>query len=419
MSDLQERVGRLREGWDECKAHEDRKNTLVEDLFKTIDSLRTELSEVNYELAEKKIIIRAGRNDMDELTKQVRDLGLEKMGTFKDDLVKQGAEGGKRTAGLLKQAVEEELRSSEIWTPHLQVVARVYANMKGLGKVYKDTNILPRSDCLDEFIRGFNMGDAMCDYVDAGTGKECSDEKVKAVFKSYLNDVHCQRIFFGGSPDNGYARLLVPYLETPGVCERICLLEGPPFAQELGEIKHRFRTATFDDVFRSQKIPTLKRRVSWRATTPPATPSMDYATVASKPAAATSPTTGPSAAAAPSPATAMWKVQRNRLSQRVDTELRYSVPDFQDVKARRLCNRYHLTGKCPYQKGCYHEHGERLAPKLREALLAVARLTPCVSGLQCDDPNCTSGHRCPWSSCPGDECRFPREMHEVDTRVVS
>lgn len=61
----------------------------------------------------------------------------------------------------------------------MQVVARVYANTKGLEKVYKDTNILPRSECLGEFIRGFNMGDSMCDYVDAGNGKECSDEKVK------------------------------------------------------------------------------------------------------------------------------------------------------------------------------------------------------------------------------------------------
>lgn len=56
---------------------------------------------------------------------------------------------------------------------------RVYSNMKGLEKVYKDSNILPRSECFGEFIRGFNMGDPMCDYVDAGNGKECSDEKVK------------------------------------------------------------------------------------------------------------------------------------------------------------------------------------------------------------------------------------------------
>lgn len=99
---------------------------------------------------------------------------------FKDELVKQGIEGGKRTACLLKQAVGDELRSSaRAPAAHVQVMARVYANVKGLGKTYKDANVLPRSECLNEFIRGFNMGDALCDYVDAGIGKECSDEKVK------------------------------------------------------------------------------------------------------------------------------------------------------------------------------------------------------------------------------------------------
>ncbi|MBE3047915.1 hypothetical protein IMZ48_36470, partial [Candidatus Bathyarchaeota archaeon] len=147
----------------------------------------------------------------------------------------------------------------------------------------------------------------MCDYVDAGNGKECSDEKVKgkwistnprmagvkhplsgadkdaAVFKSSVADARCQRIYFGGSADNGYARLLGPYLETQGVRERVCLLEGPPFAQELADIKDRFGTASFNDVFRTQKLPTLlKRRVPSPATTPPISPSTGYAAVASR-----------------------------------------------------------------------------------------------------------------------------------------
>ena len=89
----------------------------------------------------------------------------------------QGLDGGKRTASLLKRAVEEELKSSTPTTaPHLQVAIRVYANVKGLAKTYEDMEIL---SSLDEFIRGFNMGDVMCDYIDAGNGKECSDEKVK------------------------------------------------------------------------------------------------------------------------------------------------------------------------------------------------------------------------------------------------
>ena len=99
---------------------------------------------------------------------------------FRDELVKQGLDGGKRTASLLKQAVEADLRSlmpSE--AHHTRVTIRVYANVKGLAKTYKEMEILPESASFDHFIRGFNMGDVMCDYVDAGDGKECSDEKIK------------------------------------------------------------------------------------------------------------------------------------------------------------------------------------------------------------------------------------------------
>jgi len=91
----------------------------------------------------------------------------------------QGLDGGKRTANLLKQAVEEELKSSVPTTAHhSQVIIRVYANVKGLVKTYKEMEVLSEPT-FDEFVRGFNMGDAMCDYIDAGNGKECSDEKVK------------------------------------------------------------------------------------------------------------------------------------------------------------------------------------------------------------------------------------------------
>ena len=96
--------------------------------------------------------------------------------------MKARLEGGKRAAGLLTQAVEEELRSSlPAVNHHVQVVIRVYANMKGLAKTYKDAEVLPQVASLDDFVRGFNMGDPMCDYVDAGNGKECSDEKIKGM----------------------------------------------------------------------------------------------------------------------------------------------------------------------------------------------------------------------------------------------
>lgn len=85
-----------------------------------------------------------------------------------------------KAASLLQQGVQEELQSSvPDAAPNLEVIVRVYANVKGLAKTYRDLDILHEPDSFDEFVRGFNMGDVRCDYIDAGNGKECADVKLK------------------------------------------------------------------------------------------------------------------------------------------------------------------------------------------------------------------------------------------------
>ena len=61
----------------------------------------------------------------------------------------------------------------------LDFVIRVYANIKGLGKAYRDANVLEQPSDIEHFVRGFNMGDPLSDFIDAGSGKECSDEKIR------------------------------------------------------------------------------------------------------------------------------------------------------------------------------------------------------------------------------------------------
>lgn len=84
---------------------------------------------------------------------------------------------------LLKQSVEKKLKTlSGSVPPHLQIIIRVYANLQGLSQSYQNSDLLSNGQTLEEFVRGFNMGDPLCDYVDAGNGKECADEKVKGKF---------------------------------------------------------------------------------------------------------------------------------------------------------------------------------------------------------------------------------------------
>ena len=234
-------------------------------------------------------------------------------------------------------------------------------------------------------------------------------------------------MFFGGTADNGYARLLGPLIEDEAACRRITLLEGPPFARELADIKDSFRTVSFDNVFRDQKL--VKRRVSFQLSRP-GTPSADYAAAAaSAPTAPSAPSVTPQGPAAPKNSMATEAPQnavtadvlRNSQGQRVDSPLSYSMQEFVNLKNRRLCNSYHILGRCPFLEfhgNCQHDHKVKLNDRQKAALRAVARQSPCQAGLYCSDMDCLAGHRCTRINCPRTNCRFPLAMHNVDTKVV-
>jgi hypothetical protein len=48
-----------------------------------------------------------------------------------------------------------------------------------MASAYCYNKILGSADNFQMFVRGFNMGHLMCDFVDAGDGKECVDSKLK------------------------------------------------------------------------------------------------------------------------------------------------------------------------------------------------------------------------------------------------
>lgn len=101
---------------------------------------------------------------------------------FLDDLGKNEESGGQEATQLLRGSVSEYLKKKFPELQHdLVIVIRVYANMKGLGKIYYDAKILEQREQFDRFARAFNMGHPLCDFVDAGNGKECSDDKIRGM----------------------------------------------------------------------------------------------------------------------------------------------------------------------------------------------------------------------------------------------
>ncbi|KAL8330263.1 hypothetical protein RB593_001329 [Gaeumannomyces tritici] len=452
MEEPDKQLEELLASWQTCKSQDEQKNAVIQALFTRVGDLKDNLKQMERSLKEERMLKDLYRRNLEDATSSNKSLVQAKERCsfalvlvdgdcmlFQDEFIKGGFDGGRRAAQSLKQGVKSQLDAlaDEGKDPRLQVVVRVYANLKGLAKVYKDTcTIFPDvpSASVDEFVRGFNMLDPLCDFIDAGNGKECADEKIKALFRLGLDDVHCRQILFGASADNGYARLLGQHVGDDAVCGRITLLQGPPFAHELALIKNRFRMATMDGVFRREKLSLHL--------TPPATPSSDYvgnaAPASAKPASsdvAAREKSPPQATAAAPPsgdtnqtptssngdgsAAPLGKVRKNRHGQRVDLPIECSAKDLNRMKNRQLCHSFHLLGECSWMEkfgDCKNKHGERVYGPWVHTLQAVARLSCCNRGLNCADPKCLAGHSCPTPECPGPAkgCRFSRAMHNVD-----
>lgn len=270
-------------------------------------------------------------------------------------------------------------------------------------------------------------------------------------FQVFLYNCHCHQIFLGCASNSEYARFLEETLKEGDLTGRISLVEGIPFEKELDSVKGSYRIARFPEVFRFSKMAAPAYVAPWKTTLPARSlltpsPSQQLQNVPSL--SRTSTNTSASGAGAPSSVPTFNKnsgspdfqtvrsktngttpsktVERNKYGQRVDRLDFKSIPrdDLNKLKKLKLCNYYFLLGECPNEENCYHDHDRKLTRQELHILSAIARMTPCRFGLECDDPDCIYGHRCPQSepgkkTCfRGDTCRFEPVAHGIDTNIV-
>lgn len=267
------------------------------------------------------------------------------------------------------------------------------------------------------------------------------------MFDLYLYNCHCHQILVGCS-DSGYSAILENILTDRDLIGRVSLIEGIPFEKELELIKSSYRVTKFPDIFRDTKIAPVV--APWKAaiTTKPLTPSpvqhtvplsrtSTNTTLASNGTPANVVVSSSSSGSTPIPGdfqivrpktsslTRAKTVERNRYGQRVDRLDFKTIPrdDLNRIKKLKLCNFYYLQGECPNET-CHHDHSRKLSKNDYIILTAIARMTPCRFGLDCDDPDCMYGHRCPQSEpgkkeCYwGENCRFETAAHGIDTNIV-
>ncbi|KAI9847009.1 MAG: hypothetical protein M1837_003365 [Sclerophora amabilis] len=351
---------------------------------------------------------------------------------FENSLLQSAERGGKDAAGLLQSAVKDYLhREFHDLPSDCKIVVRVYANVKGLAETCYKAGIVDKPSMVEEFARGFTRSRHLFDFIDVGSGKDRADDKLSEVFKLHLYDCHCRQLIFGCSHDNGYARLLEEFTTDTSCASRISLLEGVPFERELYGLRYHFKTTQFDSLFRTTKIelqkPTqavparsLNNGHSPMAPSQPS-PSTWATAAASVPLTTPPPQTPPSNQPFSTASDASLTVPRNRYGQRIDPEVKYDKSEVQRIKGLKMCNVHVLRGDCPYGSGCVHGHDYKPTPMELSTLRHVTRQQPCRFGTECEDAKCMYGHRCLGNPCAfiyTGGCRFPQEMHNVDTTVV-
>ncbi|KAL3441081.1 hypothetical protein BJX65DRAFT_289306 [Aspergillus insuetus] len=440
----------LRRQYDEICRAENSKDEIITNLFEYIKDLELRLENEKDEVDAQKRATISYRDDSrrylaerDALVSEKRKMSSVSVLVdgdgmhFLEQFIQDGKNGGHDAARALIYAVKDHMKKVDPGaSPATSYNIRVFANVLGLTKLYRETNLLRPGEDLSNFIRGFNMESPLCDFIDAGDGKECADVKIKGVFAEDLNNIHCQRIFFCASADSGYARVLGPHRGS----QKISLVEGPAFPREMAELAATFDITSFSDVFMPSKLERPPRVIS-----PPAqeTPNLAIATaITPAPAAAAGPisnyasaaktaATAPVIAMTPSKATTAPKTKAkprflvclNARNQRVDSPIKTSSKEaLAAIKRRKFCNQYHLQGYCHNTAtygSCPHEHGPELTGQELNDLMWVARSSPCYNGLSCRDVDCISGHRCAYGDyCTHKECKFPKELHAVDTVIV-
>ena len=107
---------------------------------------------------------------------------------FENDLLRKGEEGGREAANLLWSSVRDYIHETvpDI-NPDYKIVARVYANQKGLANACYQAGITDSHYILEEFARGFTGSKQLFDFIDVGSGKDRADEKISGLC---LYDLH-------------------------------------------------------------------------------------------------------------------------------------------------------------------------------------------------------------------------------------
>jgi hypothetical protein len=153
---------------------------------------------------------------------------------FEDSLIKGGAEGGVRAANLLHDTMRDRLSRRGREYEKCKIIVRAYTNLAGLSKTLARAGLIGHeARSLSPFCSNFTRAQDLFDFLDAGDKKENADNKIREMFRLFVENNQCKHTFFAGCHDTGYLNLLTPYI---GKNDKITLVRGSAFSPEFSRL---------------------------------------------------------------------------------------------------------------------------------------------------------------------------------------
>lgn len=187
-----------------------------------------------------------------------------------------------------------------------------------------------------------------------------------------LSDQHCKLILFGGIIDERVTKVLH---DNKSATEKLMVFKNSRGTQNLASLLPNLGQCSFQAIFRDVEHRPLASR--------------------------------------PKPV-----IYRNRSGQRVDPPIKPLESINSWLRHMKFCNSYYLRGACP-DNHCVARHDGRLDSEQLNGLRYLARGLPCRQTNRCRDPICYAGHHCPVPTCHQTNCKFYRDMHITDLKIVS
>ena len=358
------------------------------------------------------------------------------------------------------------------------MLVRIYLDLGSLSRELRIAGSFCEHEILQQFLRGFPRYQPLFDLVDVGYGREQVESKLEGIIdirnlptlpgvrwlimllsssdsellELNIGIAQCQHIFLG-CHDNSLASRLLQSHAANGLDEsRITLIKPSESDFESNDASLAFPVVHFASVFRSvdsssklvetstQPPQRSKHRSSGSSSTltenlnrPPSpyssrnsnksgfheTPISIFRSKMSRQPLA--PNQRPTLAWDPNQNIVLLNVN----GERIDSYLGKTDPQAHERVQKRiqdegkLCNDFHLRGKCFAGTACAYGHEPHLDVPELAVLRYLARKVICDNGSSCRIIDCWYGHMCSYGkSCPKQNCIF-RHLHHMDRTAVS